>query len=379
MTTARKLVMVYLNLRPEGEARQIVHLVRHMDPAEWLIKLILLEREGLWLNEISSTSAYFLTSKMPRGWRLWPWTASKVYALRRQLEGCDIIMPFGGFPCDILTALAVLGKRKKPKVVWAVQAEAQRMFAFNTLGRLRARLAARLLRSQVDSVIAVSEGIKTKLQAYLSIDPELIEVIPNAVDLQDLACRAREDLVPSKEEGRLRLVAIARLQPQKGLQDLLQALARVKGHFDFECFILGEGPERSRLENLARQLDLSASVHCIGVVSNPYAWLKSADLFVLPSHLEPFGVALIEAMAVGLPVIATCTDGSRDIITPDRDGILVAVRDVEALAQAILMLARSPERGRSLGQLASRRARDFDISVISKRYQHALGRVLYAR
>jgi glycosyltransferase involved in cell wall biosynthesis len=373
-----RLGVIYKNLKPVGEARQIVHLVHHLGLTQWALTLILFEREGLWLKEVAPIPTLFLSDKVPKGWRLWPWTVGKAWVMRRYFEEFDIIMPFGGFPCDVLTALGVLGKKRKPKVVWVVQAEARRMFAFRIIGRLRQELIVRFIRSQIDHVIAVSEGIKFKLQDFMDIPSDKIEVIPNAIDFCEIAYRLQEDVAPPKEKEKLRLITIARLQPQKGLAGLLQALARVKGQLNFELFILGEGPQRPHLEKLVRQLQLSANVHLMGVVHNPYAWLKSADLFVLPSYIEPFGVAIIEAMALGLPVITTSTDGARDIITPNQDGALVPIDNVEVLANAILTLARSKEQMKLLGERASQRAKEFDISVISKRYQQAILRLCNA-
>jgi len=149
------------------------------------------------------------------------------------------------------------------------------------------------------------------------------------------------------------LVAMGRLDKWKGFDHLLQAFSRVAGDFpDWNLTIMGEGVERSNLENLISSLGLKGRVYLPGLISSPAEILSQADLFVHSSLYEGFPNAIVEAMACGLPAISfDCPSGPKEIIRNNIDGILVPVGDMPALSKAMLkLMADDPERKR----LASR-------------------------
>lgn len=135
-----------------------------------------------------------------------------------------------------------------------------------------------------------------------------------------------------------------------------------------ECCILGEGSDRERLSQLADKLELDGCVKFLGYVSNPYAWMETADIFVSPSSWETFGIAILEAMALGLPVVATATDGSVDLITDGVEGFLVPVGDPEALAGAFVRLMNEPALRGRCGREAKEKAQKFDARIVAERY-----------
>jgi GalNAc-alpha-(1->4)-GalNAc-alpha-(1->3)-diNAcBac-PP-undecaprenol alpha-1,4-N-acetyl-D-galactosaminyltransferase len=146
------------------------------------------------------------------------------------------------------------------------------------------------------------------------------------------------------------LLAVGRLDPRKGFDLLLRAFHQIHDRYpDWQLTILGEGSIRSELEELRSQLQLTDRVHLPGAVKNVRDYLDRADLFVLPSRTEGFPMALCEAMACGLPVIATdCLSGPRDIITDGVDGVLVPTEDVEALAAGLAALMSDPAHRQQL-------------------------------
>jgi GalNAc-alpha-(1->4)-GalNAc-alpha-(1->3)-diNAcBac-PP-undecaprenol alpha-1,4-N-acetyl-D-galactosaminyltransferase len=179
-------------------------------------------------------------------------------------------------------------------------------------------------------------------QGYRSI------VIPNPVLTPD-PDTTTERLIPTPS-----LIAMGRLRPQKGFDLLLAAFAKVRSKYpDWHLTILGEGSMRSELEALRAQLGLCECVHMPGSVKNVNAHLRQADLFVMPSRFEGFPMALCEAMACGLPVLAAdCLSGPRDIIREGVDGILVPIEDVDALATGLDRLMGNPTERRQLAQAA---------------------------
>ncbi len=179
-------------------------------------------------------------------------------------------------------------------------------------------------------------------QGYRSI------VMPNPV-LTPVPDAISEALVPTPT-----IMAMGRLHPQKGFDLLLAAFAKIHAkHPDWHLTILGEGSMRSELEALRAQLGLVECVHLPGSVKNVNAHLRQATLFVMPSRFEGFPMALCEAMACGLPVLAAdCLSGPSEIVRTGIDGILVPVEDVDALATGLDRLMGDPAQRQQLAQAA---------------------------
>lgn len=174
-----------------------------------------------------------------------------------------------------------------------------------------------------------------------------IRVIPNAVPA---IAQPHEAEAPG---GGKRLVAMGRLEWQKGFDMLLRAFAALQGHEEWTLVIYGEGKERAALESLRAELGLDQRVSLPGRVDDTQAALRGGDIFVLPSRFEGFPNVLTEAMACGLPVIAAdCESGPADIIRPGEDGLLVPPGDISALAQALGLLMSDRELRNRLGESA---------------------------
>jgi glycosyltransferase involved in cell wall biosynthesis len=156
-------------------------------------------------------------------------------------------------------------------------------------------------------------------------------------------------------EERPVVVTLARLAPQKGIGVLLRAAAELP---NVSFIVAGEGPERHALESQARSLGVSDRVAFSGFQSDPAALLASADLFVLPSFEEGLPLALLEAMAVGTPVVATAIGGTDEVVTHGEHGLLVPPGDAAALASAIGALLRDPARAARLAVAARTRVRE---------------------
>lgn len=202
--------------------------------------------------------------------------------------------------------------------------------------RLASRVSRRLLR-RADRVVAVSHGARADLVNGGVLPSEQVAAIPNPLDLDTMRRRAGGD-VPPLPMGRPLLVTAARLATQKDHATLLRAFAVVREeHSDAQLVLLGDGPLRSELEELCDTIGLSASVHFLGHVDDPWAYMRAADLFVLPSMWEGWALAVAEALWCGTRVVATdCPSGPREILDDGRYGWLVPVGDDAALARAIL-------------------------------------------
>jgi teichuronic acid biosynthesis glycosyltransferase TuaC len=181
-------------------------------------------------------------------------------------------------------------------------------------------------------VVCVSTSLARDAASVLGLDRAAIRVIPDAYDDN------RFEFVQRREHaGPVRLVCVGRLEKVKGHDVLIEALAELaRGGRDVHLTVVGDGRERDRLQRLARERSVQALVGFAGALSGDalLAELQRADLYVQPSRREGFGVAVVEAMATGLPVVATRSGGPEDILTT-ADGVLVAPDDAIALAEGL--------------------------------------------
>lgn len=197
-----------------------------------------------------------------------------------------------------------------------------------------------------DRVVAVSKGVaEDAIRAY-RLPPERVTVIYNLVVTPSFFERMRTPVPPPVFYGRAKgplIVAAGRLSSQKGFDLLLRALRLVLEETSVRLLLLGEGPERASLERLAQDLGVAPYVSMPGFTPHLPAYLANADLFVLSSRWEGLPTVLIEALAAGVPVVATdCPSGPREILEGGRWGRLVPVEDIQALAQAMLAQLRNP-------------------------------------
>jgi len=167
------------------------------------------------------------------------------------------------------------------------------------------------------------------------------------------------------------ILSVGRLAHQKNFPLLLRAFARVRRSLDARLIILGEdGPARSQLETLIQEQQLEADVSLAGFSANPWSYMAAADVFVLPSQEEPFGLVLVEAMACGLPVIATNAigGGPRLILEDSQYGLLLPPDDVDAMAAAILKVLSAPEVHQHLSTVGRHRAQDYNPKAIAQQW-----------
>jgi glycosyltransferase involved in cell wall biosynthesis len=212
--------------------------------------------------------------------------------------------------------------------------------AYNS-ARLRQRMVPHLVKRfypWADFVIGNSQGVADDLSQVTRLPPHRIKVLYNPVVTPGLREKARAPLNhPWFNGGHLPVIlAVGRLTKQKDFSTLIRSFAQVLRTRPARLLILGEGPERSRLEALVKQLGLEDNVAMPGFVENPYAYMSEASLYVLSSRWEGLPTVLIEALYCGPPIIATdCPSGPREILADGRYGALVPVGDAKNLTQAI--------------------------------------------
>jgi glycosyltransferase involved in cell wall biosynthesis len=198
-------------------------------------------------------------------------------------------------------------------------------------------LTRRIWRNAVFT-IALSDGLKRL--AHQASPDQPIEIIHNGIDPEIF--RPDENGIPGPD-GRIRIITVARLIERKGLDVLLEAVSRIR-HPDISLRIIGTGQIESKLRELARELKIDGKVEFHGYrnQSDLCKLYNDADLFVLPSMAESFGMVILEAMSCGLPVVATRVGGIPEVVTNGENGLLVQPGDVESLIAGIKTLSTDP-------------------------------------
>ena len=222
-------------------------------------------------------------------------------------------------------------------------------------------------------VISVSKGIRDIIIEDYKLDPERITVIPNPIDIDTLSAQSTE--IPLVQLPSKFLVHVGRLQLAVKRQDfLLNAFAELSDIFpELQLVFVGEGPDRKELEKLISQLNLSDRVFLAGWQENVASIVRRSQAFVLSSSYEGWPNALVEAMALGCPVVATdCLTGPREILGNNEHGLLVSEDNPKALASAIRCLLEDKEKREHYSMQAKIRSLDFTLKKVGKLYTNVL-------
>jgi glycosyltransferase involved in cell wall biosynthesis len=225
-------------------------------------------------------------------------------------------------------------------------------------------------------VVVPSQVLERIARREWHLPSALVELVPNGVDLARFAPGAvRREAARVRAELGLGadafvLVSVGGLRPEKRPDRLLEVAALLP---DTHVFVVGDGALRADLERRAARADLAGRVHFFGARSDPRPELAAADLFVLPSDTEQMPIAMVEAMALGLPVAATDVGDVRAILPEEQHAAVVPLASdsdtAAALARVIRELGQSPERRRALGALgAARAAEAFGFERMAQRY-----------
>jgi N-acetyl-alpha-D-glucosaminyl L-malate synthase BshA len=230
---------------------------------------------------------------------------------------------------------------------------------------------------QSDGVTAISNYLKEKTIQEFEIKRS-IEVIPNFVNC-DLYLRKddpalRAEWAPSGEPI---LMHLSNFRPVKRVTDVVEIFCRVRRAMRAKLVLIGDGPDRSAVEYLVRKYGLKKDVILLGKQDLVYEKLSLADLFLLPSDHESFGLAALEAMACEVPVIATNVGGVPEVIENGVDGYMVEPRDVDGAARLAIEILSRPDRGRQMGQRARMDAKNkYCANDIIHRYEAYYRQVL---
>jgi N-acetyl-alpha-D-glucosaminyl L-malate synthase BshA len=233
--------------------------------------------------------------------------------------------------------------------------------------------------NESDGVTAISEYLRDRTREAFNIQRP-IEVIRNFVNCdlyhRDPKLIARERPQYAQPNERL-LVHLSNFRPVKRVLDVVTVFARVAAKLPARLLLVGDGPERSAAEFLAKRLNVADRVEFVGKQENIHELLPLADLMLMPSEMESFGLAALEAMACHVPAIATRVGGVPELIDDKRNGLLFEVGDVTGMYEAAVDLLSDPARLQQMGDAARRTAQDhFCASRIIPLYENFYQRIV---
>jgi len=230
---------------------------------------------------------------------------------------------------------------------------------------------------QSDGVTAVSNYLKQTTVKEFEIT-RAIEVVPNFVNCDTYRRTDRPELRAEwAPDGEPILMHLSNFRPVKRVTDVVEIFALVRAKMPAKLVLMGDGPDRGAAEYLVRSKKLTRDVHFLGKQDRVEEKLALADLFLLPSDLESFGLAALEAMACEVPVIASNTGGLPEVVTHGVDGFLVPPRDVAGAAKHAVEMLGSRDRLREMGKKARENAFwNYCASKIIPRYEAYYRRVL---
>jgi glycosyltransferase involved in cell wall biosynthesis len=296
-----------------------------------------------------------------------PWLALRnnlrwIRRLRQEIRTFrpDVVISFI-HRMNMLTLLAVLGLKVPVIVSERSDVRKHRIGPFWSAVR-------RLLYPKARAVVVQSDAMRRWAETVVRKDK--VYVIPNPVTLP---AGSGGTVSPSG----FKVVAIGRLGYEKGFDLLLRAFEKcVAEHPDWSLVILGEGPERGRLTELATRLDIEDRVRMPGLVREPAAVLRDASMFVLSSRYEGFPNALLEAMACGVPAVSfDCPSGPIEIVRDGVDGVLVPPEDVDALSAAMKRLMSDESERRRLALRAPEVLQRFGAEKVMEAWEAVIQRV----
>jgi L-malate glycosyltransferase len=330
------IAIVMSSFQPGGTERQMTELIRRLDRSRWHVHVATFRGEGSWFGRVAEAAAsiaeFPVTSfKAPDTlrhlWNFARWCRANRIAV---VHTAELYSNIFGLPGAALANVAVrIGNRREinPDKSLAQIAMQRGAYAF------------------AHKVVANSRAAAERL-ALENVPAPKIAVIPNGLDLDRV--QPRTPRTPLRH-----VIVVANLRAEKGHDVLIDAAARVLGQFPdarFDC--VGAGPERDRLIAHTRRAGVAHAVRFLGHQDDVATRLAAADIFVLPSRSEAFPNAVLEAMAAGLPIVASAVGGILELIDDGRTGALTPAGDPVALADRVTQLMANPDLANGLGEAA---------------------------
>ena len=262
----------------------------------------------------------------------------------------------------------------KYRIIINIRSTTSRYLKEGLLGTINLFLIRKLF-NKADLIVSNSQGVDEDLKSIMNITTNT-KVIHNPVDLEYINSKKEvcEDIKFSFKEDIKYIISVGRLIPLKRNKDLIDAFNKLqKNDNNIELIFLGDGVLKNDLIKYCKDLNIDSQVYFLGNVKNPFYYLNKSDLFVLNSQTEGFPNVLVEAMAVGLPVISSdCKSGPREILENEKYGYLYPVGNIEKLIEKMKIVLYADIDLASIAKQNLKRIEDFRLDKIMKEFKDIL-------
>ena len=239
------------------------------------------------------------------------------------------------------------------------------------------RLVKKFLSYFTDKIVAISKTVKENSQKRDWINPKKIDVIYNGINLEKFSLPPLTPLRLGGETVGANIILgfVARLEKEKGAEYLIKAMSTTEGSLlqniqrDIELKILGDGTQRKNLETMSEQFGLKDKIEFLGFKNNPANFYQEIDILIIPSLWEGLSITALEAMASGVPIIASNTGGLKEIIEDGKSGLLFESENSKDLAKKIFWAIKNYDKINLMAKKAKIKIEDFDIKKKAKEYE----------
>jgi glycosyltransferase involved in cell wall biosynthesis len=329
-----KKIAFFLSTLVAGGAQQVfIDLAKGFLRNNYQVDFVLKKKGGEYL------------SKVPKQIKVYDLGASRLIASLLPLVSYlqkykpDILISGLELP-NTIALISSLISHHKPKVIISIHNIVDSSFEKRNLKYGIELLIQRLLFPKADVVICVSNGVAEDAQQYFNLPSEKVRIIYNPVDIDKVRSKSKEkigDRFIFDEANTYFIIGVGRLTPRKDFSTLIRAFNIAHHQVPSKLIIFGEGEQRQELEELVQNLGLIDQVILPGYVPNPYIYMAHSDVLVVSSVEEGFGLVIIEALAVGCPVVSTnCPGGTMELLDNGEYGEIVPMGDEISMASAII-------------------------------------------
>jgi len=362
---AKRVLFILTGLYHNGAVLSTLTTIRHLDRTRFAPELFVLHPGVVWSELLEGTP---VTYGLRPGERLKSRLPQVLARLRGAVRRADILV--GSLEMTPTFLAVTFGKLTgKPSVG----------FVRNSLPELlrgmprRYTTLTRRFYPGLTRVVAISNGIRESVEALVPGLSGRVRTVYIPLEL-GVVQRCAEEPLPGSAPPEPYLVAVGRLEPQKGFDVLLRAYARLRARgVTHLLVIVGDGGEAERLRELAASLGVAPGVVFAGFQANPYPWMRGAAVFVSSSRFEGFCRVIAEALALGTPVVATdCPSGPAEVLDGGRVGVLVPNEDDAALAEGLYRLLGDEARRAELRRSGPERARAFSPEATVRAFEAVL-------
>jgi len=345
-----------------GAERVIITLLRHLDHTRFECHLGLALEGNAFLDDIPAEVVvhrmrvtrmrYCLPGIVRLAWKIKPQTILSTVSYLN-------VMSILARPCLPRNIRLLIREATTPSAFIAKDTEHPRRWEF----------IYRRLYCHADKIICLSDSMKRDLAGHFLVPPEKMVRIYNPVDVETIKRSAAATANPYRTPGP-NLVVAGRLRKEKGFDLLVDAMLVVVQKIPgAHLTILGEGPDAAKLKEQAHRLGLDEKIDFLGFVQNPWMYMGNADLFVLPSRAEGLPNSLLEALALGTPVVASdCVDAMRELQSLDQRIVLFPPENPAAMADAIVSALSTPKEMDVRSKVASQQIEQFAPWRVAEQY-----------